>query len=316
MNKKQRLQSTICAFKWVYWLKILGLFILFTTPFLLIFLSPRAVHSEAIFSVDGGLGDFQIKTKETKDAQFQSDSKNSRRHVSLGLDLEKEGYPLRVSLQWNLFTTEEEPEKWTIGPMHENRLNIQGETYGVQAFVTPYTYSSGKNRIRVKPFFGGGLGYKRFKFERKGLNEKIFIPPINGQYFLGNQAITAIGVTPYIGFFLDLPKFEVEFSLSLGWSFLAAESNLDYHDFSGDGEVYPRNIHTSGSAFVTGIEIVKSWESFSIALAYIWEKTQIDDKLLVEVTEFEGEPDTYKYFYFPEFQIAQTFAQMSLNYLF
>jgi hypothetical protein len=312
MKKKQRLQSIIFTFQWVYWLQILGLLILLIAPFLILFLFPRAVHAEAMFSIHGGLGDFQIKTKKTKDDQFQSVSKNSRRHVGLGLDLEKEGYPLRVSLQWTLFTTEEESEKWTIGPLHVNRLDIQGGTFDVHAFVTPYTYSSGKDTIRLKPFIGGGLGYKHFKLERKGLNEIMLTDPNAVQYFLGNQAIMAIGATPHIGFFLEIPKLEVECSLSLGWTFHAAKSNIDYHVFSKSDEViHPVTIHTSGSSLIIGTQVVKSWESFSLALGYIWEKTQINDK--PTPFDFDGDGMTDP---FPEFEIIQTFGQISLKYLF
>lgn len=310
MRKSQRLKLIIFAIQWVYWLKILGLLILFATPSLLIFLSPRAVYADAMLSIHGGLGDCEIKTK---DNQYQSDSKNSRRHIGLGMDLEKEGYPLRVSFQWALFTTEEESEKWTIGPLHENRLDINGETFDVLGFVTLYNFSSGEDTIRLKPFIGGGLGYERFKFGRKGLNENILISPSENEFYIGNQAITTIGATPHVGFYMEIPKFELECSLSLGWRFLAVKSNIDYHDFSGNEEVIPVNVHTSGSAFISGMKVVKSWESFSLSLGYIWEKTQIDDKYALFDSDGDGASEVFP---FPEFEIIQTFGQISLKYLF
>lgn len=308
------LRPIIFAVRCKYGFKISGLLILLTIIFLqsLFFLSPRVIHADTMLYIQGGFGDFEIKTK---DALVQSDSKNSRRHFGLGMDLEKEGYPLRVSFKWGFFETGEETEKWTVGPIHENRLEINGGTFDVQAFVTPYTYSSGKERIRVKPFFGGGLGYKRFKFERKGLNENIVTDPNIIQYISGNQAVTTIGITPHMGFFIELPKLETECSLVVGWSFLAVKANADYHDFSGGGdEIYPVNGHTSGSAIVTGIQIVKNWDSFSVALGYIWEKTRIADKPFLYDPDKDGKAE--KDFPFHELEIVETFGQLSLSYLF
>lgn len=311
MIKKNRLQFIIFAIRWVYCLKILGLLILLAALTLSIFLYPRTVHAEAMLYINGGWGDFEIKTK---DDQIQSVSENTRRHTGFGMDLNKEGYPLRVSFQWSFFETEEETEKWTTGALHENGLDINGGTFDVQAFVTLYTYSAVKDRIRVKPFIGGGLGYKRFKFERKGLNENMLSDPNAIEYFLGNQAITTIGATPHIGFFLEIPKLELECTVNLGWTFHAAKSNVDYHVFSKSGEViHPVTIYTSGSSLVTGIQLIKSWESFSLALGYIWEKTQINDKSGYFNSNVDGASEDYP---FPEFEIVQTFGQISLKYLF
>lgn len=312
MIKNQRLLSFIFSIQWRYWLQIEALLILLALPFFFLFLSPRAIHADERLSIDGGLGNFQIKAKHD---QFQSDSKNTRRHISLGMDLEKDEYPLRISFQGTFFVTDEESEKWTSNTPHENRLNIHGVTMDVLAYVTPYTFSPSEVAFRIKPFIGGGLVYRRFKLERKGLKGSMIPLTTNVQYYLGNQSIIAIGAMPHIGFFLEIPKFEVECRLSLGWSFLAVKSNINYQAvFSGNDEIrYPFHIHSSGSSIVTGMQIVKRWESFSVALGFLWEKTQIDDKSSFFYTS-SGTTDVY--LPFPEFEIIQTIGQISLKYLF
>ena len=121
MKNKQRLQSIIFSIRRVYYLNILNLLILLAASSLLIFLSPRAVRAEAMLYIHGGLGDFEIKTNNHQD---QSISKNDRKHIGLGMDLEREGYPLRVSFQWSFFETEEESEE---GPEAEEEGEEEGE---------------------------------------------------------------------------------------------------------------------------------------------------------------------------------------------
>ena len=315
------MQAIIFTIRWAHWPRIWGLLLLLTAMSILILLFPRSVYSYTKLSIDGGLGNFEIKTKDDK---FISDSKNSRRNISLRIDFEKDEHPLRFSFRLGFFNTGEDSEKWTKALPHENRLQIHGENFDVLGFFTIYNFASSKGAIRLKPFIGGGLGYKRFKFERNGLDENIITPPAAGQYFLGNQDVTAIGATPHIGFLVEIPKFKLECNVIVGWSLLAVRSNVNYHYFSGSDEVmHSVIINTSGSSLVTGIQVVRSWESFSIVLGYIWEKTWIDDKLLVKVKKIklpdESPYDTYnRYFYFPfpEFEMIQTIGQISLTYLF
>jgi hypothetical protein len=316
MIKRKKSQSIIFAILQINGFKTLGLLVLLTIPFVQLIspLSPRDVYADTMLNVHGGFGDFEIKTT---DDMIQSISKNNRRHLGIGMNLEKEGYPLKVSFKLGFFETEEETEKWTIGPLHENRLDINGGTFDVEAFVTPYTYSSSKDGIRIKPFLGGGLGYKRYKFERKGLKENMLTDPNAFQYFLGNQAVTTIGVTPHIGFSLELPRLGMECSLRLGWSFHAAKSNIDYHVFpEGNEPIHSYTIHTSGSSLVTGMQVFKRWESFSVALGFVWEKIRIYDKQIPYDVDGDGEIKEGEGFLFPEFEITQTFGQISINYLF
>lgn len=277
-------------------------------------LFPKVVHAEATFSIDGGLGNFQIKAKND---QFRSESKNSRRHVSLGIDTEKDRYPMRFTFQGIFFSTDEKSENWishTTGSLHNIRLDAHGVTLDALAYYTPYTYSPDKDTFRLKPFIGGGLVYKRFKLDRKGLNGSKIPLTINDQYYFGNQSILAIGAMPHMGFFLEIPKFDVECSLSLGWTFLAVKSNIDYYVvFSGSNEIrYPFHIYTSGSSIVTGIQIMKNWESFTVGLGFLWEKTQIDDKNTFFYTDVSGDV----YLPLPELEITETTGLIIFKYLF
>ena len=80
----------------------------------------------------------------------------------------------------------------------------------------------------------------------------------------------------------------------------------------GDAIRYPICIHTSGSSVLTGVQIVKSWESFSVSLGFMWEKMKIDDKAPYFYTDVSGDV----HIPFPEFEIVQTVGQIGLTYLF
>jgi len=313
-NQKQ-LTSSVFSNKWKFLLQILTLFIIILPMSIVqLCLYPKVVQSEALFYIDGGLGNFQIKAKND---QFRSESENSRRHVSLGIDLEKDRYPMRFKFQGTFFSTDEKSEEWishTTGSLHNIRLDAHGVTLDALAYYTPYTYSPAEDMFHLKPFIGGGLVYKRFKLDRKGLNGSMIPLTSNDQYYFGNQSILAIGAMPHMGLFLEIPKFDVECSLSLGWQFLAVKSNSNYYvSFSGGNEIrYPFHIYTSGSSIVTDIQIMKNWESFTVGLGFLWEKTQIDDKNTYFYTDVSGDV----YLPLPELEITETFGFISFKYLF
>jgi len=289
------------------------LWFIFFLSWSLILLLPFHIYAEELVSVHAGLGN--LKTRASNE-HFDSESKSTQRHVGLGLEFEKDRYPLRISLQGLYFTTDEESEEWasdTSGSMPQDQLDIHGVTLDALAYYMPYQFSLGGNRISLKPFLGGGLVYRRFKLQRQGFSGNMITLTGTTRYYLGDQSILAIGAMPHIGLFLKVPKSDWEACFSVGWAFLAANSNINYQiSFSGSEKIrYPFQVDTSGNAMMSSITLKKGWESYFLSLRLIWEKTEIDDKSI-----FFYSDGTDVFLPFPEMEFTQMIGDISLSYLF
>ncbi|MGA1792033.1 MAG: hypothetical protein ACMUIM_11150, partial [bacterium] len=108
-------------------------------------------------------------------------------------------------------------------------------------------------------------------------------------------------------------KSDWDVCFSLGWAFLAANSNIDYQvSFSGSEEIrYPFQVDTSGSAIMSSVKLKKGWESFFLSLGFTWERTEIDDK---SILFYSDGADVF--FPFPEMEFTQMIGDISLSYLF
>ena len=86
-------------------------------------------------------------------------------------------------------------------------------------------------------------------------------------YHFGDQSMIEIGAMPQIGFFLEVPKYDMEFRWGLGWNFLSVKSNIDYFvTYSGGDQVrYPFQVHSSGSSFESHVEFLKNWDAIAVA---------------------------------------------------
>lgn len=279
----------------------------------LILLSPLHIHAEELLSVHAGLGSLQFRAKNE---HFDSDSENTQRFVGLGLEFEKDRYPLRISLQGRYFITDGESEDWasdTVGLMSHNQLDLHGVTLDALACYMPYQFSLCGNRVSLKPYIGGGLVYRRFKLQRQGFSGSMI--PLTGstQYYLGDQSILAIGVMPHVGLFCEVPKSDWEVCFSIGWAFLAANSNINYQvSFSGSEEIrYPFQVDTSGSSMMSSITLKKGWESLFLSLGLTWERTEIDDKSIYFYSDGED-----VFLSFPEMELTQIIGDIGLSYLF
>jgi len=301
-------------FKFVFDLFFDIRFVIFFLCLSLILLSPLYLHAEELLSIHAGLGSLQVRAKND---HFDSESKNTQRHVGLGLGFEKDRYPLRISIQGRYFSSDEESEDWasdTAGLMSHNQLDMHGATLDALACYMPYQFSLGGNKASLKPYIGGGLIYRRFKFQRQGFSGSMI--PLTGstQYYLGDQSIIAIGVMPHMGLFLEVPKSDWEVCFSIGWAFLAANSNINYQvSFSGSEAIrYPFQLDTSGSAIMGSITLKKGWESFFLSFGLKWERTEIDDKSIFFYSDGVGNV----FLPFPEMEITQMIGDISISYLF
>ncbi|MBN2373379.1 hypothetical protein JXL19_06315 [bacterium] len=246
-------------------------------------------------------------------------SKLTRRHIGLGLELEKEGYPLRVLFQGIFFKTGDKTERWQCwrdpDPLQENLLDMHGSRLDVLAYYEPYSYAPKDSFYSIRPFVGGGLIYRRYKFDRRYVKgEMIGFNNNDDGFYFGNQDILAIGAMPHIGFIFDMPKRTMDIRMNFGWAFFASNSNIDYivSFIKNETIVYPMEIYNSGYSILCGMNILKKWETFSVSLGYEWEKTVIDDKNIF----FYSTKTTPIYLPFPKFDIRQSIGKISINYPF
>lgn len=293
-----------------------ALWVVFCLLFPHLFFYSRPVKAQEI-SIKGGGGIVQINVNAD---QLSNCSKITRRHVGLGLDLKKEGHPLRLSFQGLFFTSNETSERWCqetlSNPSQENILDYQGLALDALAYYTFYKYAPQGSPVSLKPFIGGGLLYRRFILDRKQITGDMILLDTDGDimYYLGKQSIFAIGAMPHIGVFIDIPKWGIDITLNLGWAFYALNSDTDYWiSYSGQEEtIYPMRIHSSSHSILGRLQIIKRWDFFSVALGYEWEKTLIDDKSIPYYTTDTSQA----YMPFPEFEIKQDIGQITFSYLF
>lgn len=282
----------------------------------ILFLSfPKNVPALTLF-LDSGIGSVQI---EAKNDQFMSCSKLTRRHIGLGLELEKEGYPLRVLFQGIFFKIGDKTERWRCrgeaNTSQENLLDAHGSRLDVLAYYTPYIYAPKDSFYSIKPFVGGGLIYRRYKFDREYIKgEMINFNNDDDGFYFGNQGILAIGAMPHIGFIFSMPKRSMDIRMNFGYACFASNSNIDYiiSFIKNEKIVYPMEIYNSGYSILCGLSIIQKWETFSVSLGYEWEKTLINDKDIF----FYSTKTTSVYLPFPKFNIRQSIGKISIYYPF
>ena len=306
-----------------FWCRTLWTFIwiFFSVVLTVIPISNGVIHAQELVSVKVGAGNIQIKTKND---QFHSDSKLDAWHAGLGLDLEKEEYPLRIVFRGSYFSTGDEVENWISpgsSPMNQSRLEAHGVALEAHGYFTGYSRSFRNGGLIFSPYLGGGLVARRLKLEREGFHGSMFpLYPLisNTQYYLGNQSIVEVGFLPSIGSKIEFPGWDLSVNLNLGWAFLGINSGINYHvSFAGsDAVIYPYLVHTSGSSFEGKIDVKKDWESFSVEIGWQWEKTEINDKSVFFFTSGTGPDRVDFYLPFPEYEITQTLGKITLIYLF
>jgi len=276
----------------------------------------RNICAEDVFSVRAGFGDVGVRMQ---DKQFHSDSHNTAYSMGLGVDLEKEGSPLRLSLRTNSLFTDKDVESWDSGSggiHHENQLDIHDVTLEVHGYRSVRTCSIRDNTINITPYMGGGLVYRRLKLEREWFRGTMFPLSflVDTAYSLSDQCIVAIGGMPEAGVSVEFPQSGVECIVHIGWAFLAAKSDINYQvSIAGSGDArYSFRADTSGSWCMADMRIIKNVDSFSLMFGLAWERMTIDDESILLFDTSIGDA----FLPFPKIEVTHAMVWIGLTYPF
>lgn len=277
----------------------------------------RKICAEEVFFLGAGFGDVGIRNRNEG---FQSDSHNTAYSTGIGLDLDKEGSPLRLSFRFTYLIRDKDDESWDAasgGIHHENQLDIHGHTLEVHGYRMSRTCSLGEeNAVNITPYLGGGLVYRRLKLERESFRGTGFPLSflVDTAYSLDDQCIIAVGGMPEAGISVEFPRHGIECVVHLGWAFLAAKSDVNYRvSIAGtEDRRYTFRSDTSGSWYTANVRIIKSVDSLSLMLGIAWERMTIDDETILL---FDTSSDDV-YLPLPELEVTQTTAWIGLNYPF
>ncbi|MGA1794725.1 MAG: hypothetical protein ACMUIL_02600 [bacterium] len=277
----------------------------------------RNICAEEMFFLGAGFGDVGVRNRNEG---FMSDSHNTAYSVGLGIDLDKEGSPFRLSFRITYLITDKDDESWdsASGGIHqENQSEVHGHTMEVHGYRMSRTCSLGEeNAVNITPYLGGGLVYRRLKLERESFRGTKFPIPflVDTAYSLDDQCIIAVGGMPEAGVSVEFPRYGVECEVHLGWAFLAAKSDINYQVAVGGTEEhrYTFRTDTSGSWYMANVRITKNVDSLSLMLGIDWERMTIDDESILLFDTSSGDA----YVPLPELEVTQTTAWIGVNYPF